>query len=273
MSPIQYLRVGFLGCGNLAQAMIKRLIESKALPSEKIWASNRTPGKLIKLKDSYGINVANTNEELIDNSDIIILATKPQDLISAIEPLASLFNDSQIIMSLAAGVTTKTLRKQLPTGKIVRIMPNTPSVIGRGVIGYCLAEGVNGGTPAMVEDFLKPFGFVVDATEGDEFDTLTVSCASGTGFVFELMSYWQEWIEERGFDPETARKMTIETFLGASMLAVESGEIPIVDLQSKVVSKKGVTSAGLDSMRELELERGLRLSFEKAWMRNQDLGR
>ena len=87
------------------------------------------------------------------------------------------------------------------------------------------------------------------------------------------MMYWQDWIEERGFDPEVARKMTVETFLGASLLAAQANGTPLEDLQNKVTSKKGITAAGLQSMRELEIERTLRYSFEKAALRNQELAK
>jgi pyrroline-5-carboxylate reductase len=99
-----------------------------------------------------------------------------------------------------------------------------------------------------------------------------VACSSGTGFIFEMMLYWQEWLEEHGFDGEVARRMTTETFLGASLLATQSKE-SIDELQARVTSKKGVTAAGLQSMRELEIERALRISFEKAAMRNKEIGR
>ena len=100
-----------------------------------------------------------------------------------------------------------------------------------------------------------------------------VASSSGTGFIFELMMYWQDWIEEHGFEPKIAREMIIETFLGTTMLAKQSGETQFEELQARVASRKGVTVAGLESMRELEIERALRISFEKAAMRNSEIAR
>ena len=107
----------------------------------------------------------------------------------------------------------------------------------------------------------------------DQFEAFMIACSSGTGFVFELMTYWQEWIEEHGFDPEVAKVMTIETFLGASELALKTPDLSLEELQSRVTSKKGVTAAGLESMRELEIERALRVSFEKAALKNKEMAR
>jgi pyrroline-5-carboxylate reductase len=268
---LNYLKVGFIGAGNLAQAMIQSLIESKTVAPERLWVSNRTPGKLLKLKDAFQVNIAQTNEELVEKVELVVIAVKPQDLAAAIEPISSIFDKTHIVLSLAAGVELKELRKFIPEARLVRAMPNTPSVIGRGVVGYCLSMDSDASVQPVIEDFLRPFGYVLKVNEGDEMDTLMVSCSCGTGFVFELMSYWQEWIEERGFEPIIARRMTVETFLGSSMLAATQREVTLEDLATKVASKKGVTAAGLESMRELELARGLRLSFEKSWMRNQEL--
>ncbi len=267
-----HLKIGFIGVGNLAQTVIKGLIENKVVEAKSIFGSNRSDGKLQKIADLYGINACATNEEVVDKADVIVIATKPQDLAGAIEPIASVFTEKQMLISLAAGVTLRQLRKKLPQCRIVRLMPNTPSLISRGVIGFVMNEE-DPGLQTIVEDLFEPLGYVLKVEDEEKFEALMVSCSAGTGFIFELMMYWQEWIEERGFDPDTARKMTVETFLGASMLASQQKEASLEDLLLKVSSKKGVTAAGLQSMRELEIERALRYSFEKAALRNQELAK
>jgi pyrroline-5-carboxylate reductase len=271
MNPyLKSQRIGFLGAGNMAQAMIKGMLEG-GMPAGHVFASNRSSGKLQKLEELYQIQTFSSNETLVEKSDIVILSVKPQDVLTALEPLASSFNPRQVVISVAAGITMKTLEKQLPDCRIVRVMPNTPSLIGRGVIGYVTNEK-DDALEALVEDLFAPLGVVLHNEDEDQFEALMVACSSGTGFVFEFMTYWQEWLEEHGFDPGNARRMTIETFLGAAMLAVQSKD-NIEELQARVTSKKGVTAAGLQSMRELEIERALRISFEKAAMRNKEMGR
>lgn len=272
MSFLTHLKIGFIGAGNLSQIIIKALIDTKVLNKENIYVANRSAGKLQKVAEQFGVHTCKTNEEVIETCDVVILAMKPQDLPSAVEPLQSAFMPEQIVISLAAGITTQALGKLMPSVRLVRVMPNTPSAINRGVIGY-YSKSQTESLEAIVEDLFSPLGYVQKLDDEDMFEALTVSCASGTGFVFELMLYWQEWIEERGFDPETARKMTVETFLGAAMLAAQNAETPVGDLLAKVTSKKGITEAGLQSMRELEIERALRYSFEKAALRNQELAR
>ncbi len=268
-----HYKIGFIGVGNMAQAMIKGLTESKVINPKSIYGTNRSEGKLQKAVEFFGIQGSANNEDLIDACDVVILSMKPQDLSTAIDPLASIFREGQIVISLAAGVTLHTLEKKLPQCRVVRLMPNTPALIQRGMFGYVTSHDDDEALNILVEDLCEPLGSVFKMADEDQFEAFTVSCASGTGFVYELMMYWQDWIEERGFEPEEARKMVIETFLGASLLAAQSKNTPIEELQSKVTSKKGITAAGLQSMRELEIERALRYSFEKAALRNQELAK
>ena len=273
MNLIKQRKIGFIGAGNMGQSMIKALIDSKTVLPENLYATNRSFGSLKKVQDTFGVHGLQNNEELVDMCDIVVLAVKPQDLTQVLEPIASSFHDGHIVISVAAGFTLESLQKLLPNVKgIVRVMPNTPATIQKAVVGYCLADGAEM-YQGSVEDLLSPLGLVVQAEEGGPFEALTVASGSGTGFVLELMQYWQEWIEEHGFDPETAREMTVQTFLGAAELAEHAFATSLADLQDRVVSKKGVTAAGLQSMRELELERGLRYSFEKAALREQELSK
>ena len=263
--------VGFIGAGNMAQALIEGWLSKDLLKADAILVSNRTPGKVKKLVDQWHVRGCATNEEVIDNSDIVIIAVKPQDLEGAIEPIASTFSADQVVISLAAGVPLKKLRKLVPQcPNIVRLMANTPARIKRGAFAYCTPSS-NLRVERWMERMFKPLGFTVKLEEGEAFQAFAVATSAGVGFVFELMIYWQEWLEERGIDPDIAQAMTIHTFAGASELALQSLPQRLDELQARVTSKKGITAAGLESMRELEVERLLRYSFEKAAIRDQEL--
>lgn len=270
---LKTMKVGFVGAGNMTQALVKGMVESKDFRSDNILVSNRTEGKLIKLADQYKIQTRSHNQEVVNECDIVVLAMKPQDFATALEGLTNLFRENQIVISLAAGINFQALQKFVPQGRLVRLMPNTPSLIGHGVIGYMSQDDEEDFVSSLMQDMFGNLGSVIRCETEDQFDALMISCSSGTGFVFEMMMYWQDWIEEHGFSPEIARKMTIETFLGASMLAAQSNGIEVEELQSRVTSKKGVTAAGLQSMREMEIERTLRISFEKAAMRSKEIMR
>ncbi len=264
-------KIGFMGAGNMAQVMIKGLLEG-GISAHHIYVTNRSPGKPQKLQEQFGINALGSNDELIDICDIIILAVKPQDLLPALEPVTRAFDEHKIVISVAAGIRMEKLQKHVQGARLARVMPNTPALIGRGVIGYLINDDEDRALNDTVEDLFEPLGKLFKVQDEDQFEALMISCSSGTGFVFEMMMYWQDWIEEHGFSKEEARSLTIETFVGASLLAAQARE-GVEELQNRVTSKKGVTAAGLLSMRELEIERALRISFEKAAMRNKEMAR
>lgn len=258
--------------GNMGQALLNGFVTSGTVAPEAIYISNRSPGKVEKMVKKHGCHGLAHANAVIEECDIVILATKPQDLIELLESAQTTFREDQIVVSLAAGIKIGKLRKTISDAKIVRVMTNTPIFVSRGVIGFAMAK-----PDIIIEKIVKklftPLGHVVSLEEGDPFAAFTVGSASGTGFILEMMGYWREWIQENGIDPEEASRIVIETFLGTAMLAAEESEQSFESLTQKVTSKKGVTAAGLQSFRELELEGLLRMSFNKALLRNQELGK
>lgn len=268
MVHVKNKKIGIIGAGNMGQAIVKALIESATATADSIIVSNRSPGKLEKVKKLYGVQTETTNEALVEACDVVIIAVKPQDLIEAIEPCRASFGLDHIVISLAAGVELKALRRLIPEGHLSRLMVNTPVLICKGVIGFCSQNDLY---ETLIRNLFTPLGTVVKLEEGDTFEAFSVASASGTGFIFELMTYWQEWIEEHGIEPQVARDIVVQTFLGTAALAEKSSE-SLEELQNKVTSKKGMTAAGLESMRSLEIEGLLRMSFNKAALRYKELG-
>lgn len=271
-SVVTNLKIGFLGAGNMAQAIIRGMLSSGTFQKQNIFASNRTERKLTKLVSDYGIQALTSNEDLIETCEVVILSMKPQDLPEAIEPMAASFNENHIVISLAAGLPLSRLKSMLPNVKnIVRVMPNTPIALNKGVVGYSIL-GDKESIGVIVEDIFSSSSLVFSVSEGDEFEALTVAASSGVGFLYELMIYWQEWLEEHNFNKEDARDLTVQTFLGTALMAEANRNLKLDELQKKVVSKQGVTAAGLESIRELEVERALRYSFQKSVLRDRELG-
>lgn len=267
------IKLGFIGTGNMGQIFLSSVLKSGNFDFHNIYVTNRSRGKLDKVQAKFGVQTLSNNEDLVEMCDIIFATMKPQDFVSAFEPINNLFDNSKILVSLAAGISIKSIMNLIPdVDKVFRVMPNTPSKIGEGIIGYSCSPQARH-YEDLITKILSPMGEVVAIEEGELFEALTVACGSGVGFVFEMMIYWQEWLEEHGFNRLEARKLTMQTFLGAAMLAKDAGDEPLEELQRRVVSKKGVTDAGLNEIRATEIERLLRLSFEKAVLRDRDLGK
>ena len=269
---IRTKKIGIIGCGNLGQAVMKAFLDSGLVQAQNVFITNTRLEKSEKLAREYGVNALATNEELVEKVDVVIIGVKPQDIYQIIEPIASVFHEDHIVMSLAAGVTVQALQSLIPDCKNhIRVMPNTAARVKKSVIAYSTSHSAQSHVP-WVEMLLSTMGYVVAVEDSDEMQAVVVGASSGVGFVFELMIYWKEWLEERGIEPDIAKKITVQTFLGASILAEEASQTSLDELQRKVTSSKGVTAAGLNSIRELEIERALRYSFEKAALRDKELG-
>lgn len=267
-------KIGFIGTGNLASLIIKSIVHSGIISADRIYISNRSESKMQKLLEEVpGLQTPGSNEVLVETCDLIFLSTKPQDLVQAIEPLIHAFDSDKIVASLAAGIDKAQLHALLPeTDKIVRIMINTPIRISQAVVGIYTEDDEDFVSSLMTKLF-SPLGLVVSVDDEEAFDALTVACASGPGFIFEMMLIWQSWLEGYGFSKDLARQMAIQTFVGSSMMANANVNQNLQDLQNQVTSKKGVTEAGLGQMRALEVENHFVSSFERAMERNKDLNR
>jgi pyrroline-5-carboxylate reductase len=270
---IRIQKIGFLGAGNLGQAILKAFLDSGLVDKNNILITGRIEKKVQKVEEEFGVKAVSTNEELIEGSSVVVIGVKPQDFYQAIEPIASTFHDDHVVISLAAGIPLTAIERLIPNAKkILRVMPNTAAKIKQSVIAYSASSGAE---PHLkwIEELLATMGLVVPVENDEEMEAMVVAASSGIGFIYELMMYWQEWLEERGFEPETARRVTTQVFKGSAMMSESAFGTPLIELQKKVTSLKGVTAAGLDSMRELEIERALRISFEKAAMRDNELGK
>lgn len=265
-------KVGLIGFGNLAQTLTSGWLDTGTLTTDKIWAVNRSAGKQQKARDHFKIQVAESVDDLIEICDIVVLAVKPHDLTRLLDGLQNQFHKDQIVISLAAGITLQNLEKKLPDVRLARVIPNTTVELKEGVIGYhCDPEDES--LKTTVTDLFSSLGYTTFLETEEMLESLMIACSSGTGFVLEIMTYFQEWLEERGFTSELAKHLVIQTFVGASQWPRLHQQKSFQDLVAKVASKKGVTEAGLESMRELELERVLRIALEKASLRNQELAK
>ena len=262
--PFRAIRIGFLGTGRIAENFVRAYLDYSPILKENIFISGRNLKKTGRMGERFQVQVASDNSELLNQASVIFICVKPFDAEELFQTLKSQFQSHHTILSLMAGVSFKRLQSWgLKTKRLVRLMPNIAVCIGRGFLPFCSLDHQTA-LNSFVENLLKPLGQVLVVEKESLLSSATVGSASGLGFVLELMEYWQEWLMEEGFSYPEARDMVARTFLGASELAEKRKSKKFSDLQKEVLSRRGVTEEGLRSMRVLELERVLRLSFEKA---------
>ena len=261
---------GFMGAGSLCRAFLRGFLQVAGRPRENILLSSRSPGRLKKTAKSFAVEPVSGNEELVRRAKVIFLCMKPQDLLTALEPLAGDLSEDHTVISFPAGVPLSALRKALPYVKrLVRVVPNTAVSVGGGLLAYSLLRE-DPGLKSFVEGLFSPLGKVLKMEE-EHLSAFTVAGGSGPAFVLELMQYWNEWLEDRHFSPETARQISTQTFLGTALLSKAFPDLSLAQLQSQVASKNGMTAEGLKAFNTAQLDSLLHYGFEKTAMREKTL--
>ena len=271
MIPFNSLKLAFLGGGSIAQSLIQGYLKHSKIPAENIFVNSRNPKTRKKISEKLKVQSLKDNEELLEKTGIIFLCVKAQDLSELMEQLQSHWDSRHTLLSLVAGIPFRQFKKWgFPSKRLVRFMPNTNVCVGQGVLPFC-SLGNQDNLNSFVEQLLKPLGFVLPLKEEKLLSPVTVACASGSSFILEIMEYWLEWLMGEGFSNPEAKSLVIQTFLGTGEMAQQRRAKNFSDLQKEIVSKKGISEVGLKNIREMELERILRLSFEQALLRLKEM--
>jgi pyrroline-5-carboxylate reductase len=238
-------RIAFLGGGNMAEAILGGMLAGDVARAGNLVASDVSAERRAWLQQEYGIEVTADNAAAVGGADIVVLAVKPQQAAVALAPLQPVFTDRQLLVSICAGIPTRDLEAQVPA-RVVRVMPNLPALVRRGVAAIC---GGARATPAdldIVERMFAATGAVVRLPES-RMNEVTALSGSGPGYVFAFIEAMEAAATAMGIPAATARKMAVETVRGAAELAAQTGEDP-AELRRRVSSKGGTTLAGLAAL-------------------------
>lgn len=269
--PFQTSNLAFLGCGYIAQNIIKGYLKYSNIPKKNLFICGRNAKKTQRISEKLKVSMILDKEELLEKTSVIFICVKPDDMGEVVQSLKSYCHSSHTILSLVAGISFKTLTDWgLKCKRLVRLMPNTSVSVGKGFLPFCSLNNQKA-LNSFVESLLEPLGQVLILEEEDLLIPATVGSSSGLGFILELMQYWLEWLQGEGFPYEQARNLVTTSFLGAGELCRKRTNKSFSDLQKEITSPQGVTHSGLKAMRELELERVLRLSFEEARLKIKQL--
>lgn len=243
----------FIGAGNMSQSIIGGMITS-GFPKDKITALDKSTPTCEKVKANFQINCL---EKLPDNlvADLIVLAVKPQQLKEVCLELApKIQGKNPLILSIAAGITTQSLDKWLGGNQaIVRSMPNTPALVQQGATGYFANPLVSAIQLQQAQDLLATLGLALEVKTEAELDLVTAISGSGPAYFFLFMEAMQAAGEKLGLPAETAQKLTLQTALGAGVLASKSSE-SFAELRKNVTSPNGTTAKAIESFQTNKLD-------------------
>ena len=268
-------KIGFIGGGNMAEAMIKGLLSASFIESKNVFVSEPSEAKRDTLHAEYKIKVSADNRELVKKCDIIILAVKPQIVQKVLRDIASLVGRDKLVISIAAGVPIAIMDDVLRGGKnkkfsIVRTMPNTPALVQEGVTAIASGEHVRKIDVKIAHRIFEAVGRTVDVEE-DQLDAVTGLSGSGPAYIFMLIEALSDAGVKMGLSREVANTLTIQTVLGSAKLARESGKHP-GELKDMVTSPAGTTISGLHALEEGSFHTTLMNAVEDATLRSRELG-
>jgi pyrroline-5-carboxylate reductase len=269
---IQGKTVGFLGAGNMGEAMIKGLLEGGVVSASAICATDVRGDRLEDMARRYGIGTTDSNPALVEESDVVILAVKPQIMGAVLKEVADAAGPRNLFISVAAGVAARTMRAHFGKPvRLIRVMPNTPALVLEGVTAIARAEGLDPGDLETAQALFSAVGRVVVLDE-DALDAVTGLSGSGPAYVAIVVESLADGGVKMGLDRATAMTLATQTVLGSAKLIRETGLHP-GQLKDMVSSPGGTTIAGISALEDGGVRRIFINAVEKATLRSRELGK
>jgi len=264
------IRISFLGGGNMATALIGGMLE-RGFSASDIQVVDLQADNCARLASRFGVRAVEAVDDALLDCDVLVLAVKPQQMKVALAALAGRLT-RPVVVSIAAGLRVADLSRWMGGyRRLVRTMPNTPALIGAGVTGLYADPSVDADGRAATERVLSAVGNTVWIGDEAQMDAVTAVSGSGPAYVFHFIEALEAAGTSLGFDAATARRLAIDTVLGAAKLAAGSDEAPGV-LRERVTSKGGTTEAALASMAASGVFDAIVRAVQAAEVRGRELG-
>lgn len=242
-------KTGFIGCGHMASAIIQGILSSNFLSESDVIASEASAEFAQKKQTELGIEVITDNKILAKNSDVIILATKPNAIKDVLSEIKDEITSEKLIISIAAGVSTQTIEEA--TGKeiaVIRVMPNAGAMILEGMSGIVQGKFATNEQVEFVKELFSKIGKCIVVDE-DKIDVLTAISGSGPAFFYKTINEIARAGEKLGLDYEKALLLSIQTAIGSAKIMLESDLTP-EELVDRIATKGGCTEVGVNFMNE-----------------------
>lgn len=264
--------LGFIGAGRMATALARGCVGANVVKAAGVLASDPHDESRRKFANELpGSKVTASNAEVLAACDTVVLAVKPQMMNGVLAEIRELAEPRHLLVSIAAGVTLKRLTEQLPAGtRIVRVMPNTPCLIGLGASGYARGAAATPADAVTVERLLDSVGKSYEVEES-LLDAVTGLSGSGPAFIYTVIEAMAEGGVAGGLPAELALELAVQTATGAAAMVAQTGLAP-AELRSHVTSPGGTTLAGLEAFRQLDGAGAIRAAVETATRRSIELG-
>jgi pyrroline-5-carboxylate reductase len=265
--------VAFIGGGNMASAIIGGLLKS-GFAADQLLVVEPFEAQRQKLKQDFGVDAQAEAGQALKKASLVVWAVKPQNFKEAAQSAAP-WVGSALQLSVAAGIRAGSIAQWLGLGesaaRVVRAMPNTPALVGKGMSGLYAMPAVSGADRALVDQVMAPTGQVVWLAQEEQLDAVTAMSGSGPAYVFFFLEAMTAAGVRMGLSAEQSQQLAIQTFVGASALAQASTDSP-QELRAKVTSKGGTTYAAITAMQESGMAEQFITALQAAQHRAKELG-
>ncbi len=248
-------KIAFIGAGKMAETIISGIIRSKIFSPKQIVISDIDKNRSCFIKQKFKIFAAKDNFEAAKNSDVIFLSVKPQNISEVIGSIYEAIDSKKLVVSIAAGVSLKYLRKKMPKAKIIRVMPNNPCLIGEGISAVSASKNSGKKEKEFVKSIFSLLGKVLIIDE-KHLDAITGLSGSGPAFIYSAIDGMLSAGEKLGLSRQNAKVLTIQTFIGAAK-TMEQADMSAQDLINQVASPKGTTIEGLKVLDKRKFKKAL----------------
>lgn len=264
------IKLGFIGGGNMAHSLIGGLI-ADGFSAGNIWASDPNADKLANLAEAFAVQTSVDNQTIVDNTDVVVLAVKPQVMKAVASELDVGKRPDSLFVSVAAGIRLDALSSWLGSQPaLIRCMPNTPALVQSGATGMFANTRVSSRQREIAESVLRAVGVTAWVEDEAMLDIVTALSGSGPAYFFLVMEAMERSAIELGLPSETARLLTLQTAFGAAKMAMESEE-SVQQLRQRVTSPGGTTERAIQALRDGGLEALFHRALSAAQRRSVEL--
>jgi pyrroline-5-carboxylate reductase len=263
-------RIGFIGAGQMATALGEGFVRAGLANPSSLVAFDPSEEACSRFVASTGGQTLPNNLGVVQNADVLFLAVKPQQMVRVAGELKGHIDSKTLVISIAAGIRLATLEQGFGENlRLVRVMPNTPCLVGRGASAYCLGSRATADDGRLVEQLLSAVGLAV-AVEEKMLDAVTGLSGSGPAFVYVIIEALSDGGVRMGLPRAVATALAAQTVLGAAQMVRTTGDHPGV-LKDRVASPGGTTIAGLQALEQAGIRGGLMAAVEAATRRSMEL--
>lgn len=267
---MQQPRLAFIGSGVMAEAMIKGLLQKELVKPEQIRCSDPQPQRLEVLQQRYGVLGSRNNREALRDADLGVMSIKPQMFGEVSDELSGVLPESGLLLSIMAGVTTGNIVKRTGHKRVVRVMPNTPAQIGKGVSVWCCTPEVSDGQRELAQQVLRALGTEHFVKREEMLDMATALSGSAPAYVFLFMEALVDAGVHMGFSRQVAKDLVVQTVKGSAEYA-ELSDHHLADLRNMVTSPGGTTADAIYYLEKGGLRTVLSQAVHAAFLKSKKL--